>query len=70
MIIEKEFKENIRLHILYFTLETCYPSYPSDVKRETLRPLNILKKHIDHDYGNNYDLIEQEFFSKNKYEKI
>lgn len=73
MIIEKEFNENIHLHILYFTLETfyqtAYPSYPSDVKKQVLKILSILKNYIDHDFSN-YDLIEQEFFSKNKYEKI
>ena len=69
MIIEKEFKENIHLHILYFTLETfyqtAYPSYPSDVRKQTLKLLSILRNYIDHDY----DLIEQTFYSKNKYEK-
>lgn len=59
MIIEKEFKENIHLHILYFTLETfyqtAYSSYPSDVKKQILKLLSILKNHIDHDYGD-YDL--------------
>ena len=69
MIIEKEFKENIHLHILYFTLETfyqtAYPSYPNDVKKQTIKLLSILKNYIDHDFGN-YDLIEQDFFSKNK----
>lgn len=73
MIIEKEFKENIHLHILYFTLETfyqtAYRSYPSDVKKQALKLLFILKNYIDHDYGD-YDLIEQDFFSKNKYKKV
>lgn len=73
MIIEKEFKENIYLHILYFTLETfyqtCYPSYPSDVKRETLKLLSILKNYIDHNYGD-CDSINQTFYSKIKYEKV
>ena len=73
MIIEKEFKENIHLHILYFTLETfyqtAYPRYPSVVKKQALKFLSILKNYIDHNYGN-YDSLEKELFSKNKYEKV
>lgn len=71
MIIEKEFKENIHLHTLYFTLETfyqtAYPSYHDDIRKHVLKLLDILKAYIDHDYKN-HELIKQEFFSKNIYD--
>ena len=38
MIIEKEFKENIHLHTLYFTLETFYQTaYPDTYFRDSIR---------------------------------
>ena len=72
MIIQKEFNENIHLHILYFTLETfyqtAYPSYPNDIKKQIQKSLSVLKNYIDHGYGD-YDPIEQTFYSKIKFEK-
>ena len=73
MIVEKIYKENIFLLILYFTLETfyhsVYPNYPKDVERELLNFLDLLDKYIDHHYKD-YDILDEVFLRKIYFKKL
>lgn len=73
MIVEKTYKENLFLHILYFTLETfyhsAYPNYPKDVEREILKFLDLLDKYIDYHYKD-YDILDEVFLRKITFKKL